>query len=60
MRKTRPSRYRYSYESEITIAANERIVDAIADRDAEAASAAVINVNFNGLPRHGEKGIETP
>jgi DNA-binding FadR family transcriptional regulator len=43
-------------EREITIAAHERIVDAIADRDAEAASAAMTNVIFNGLRRHGAAG----
>ena len=30
--------------------------DAIADRDAEAASAAMVNVIFNGLRRHGAAG----
>jgi DNA-binding FadR family transcriptional regulator len=40
-------------EREITVAAHERIVDAIAERDAEAAAAAMANVIFNGLRRHG-------
>ncbi len=40
-------------EREITIAAHERIVDAIADRHADAAAAAMMNVIFNGLRRHG-------
>jgi DNA-binding FadR family transcriptional regulator len=43
-------------ERAITIAAHERIVDAIADRDAEAAAAAMTNVIFNGLRRHGAAG----
>ena len=43
-------------EREITIAAHERIVDAIAERDAEAASVAMMNVIFNGLRRHGAVG----
>jgi DNA-binding FadR family transcriptional regulator len=43
-------------EREITLAAHEHIVDAIADRDAEAASAAMVNVIFNGLRRHGAAG----
>ncbi len=43
-------------EREITIAAHERIVDAIADRDAEAASAAMVDVILNGLRRHGAAG----
>jgi DNA-binding GntR family transcriptional regulator len=40
----------------MTLAAHERIVDAIADRDAEAASEAMVNVIFNGLRRHGAAG----
>jgi DNA-binding FadR family transcriptional regulator len=40
-------------EREITIAAHERIVEAIADRDEEAASVAMTSVIFNGLRRHG-------
>jgi DNA-binding FadR family transcriptional regulator len=43
-------------EREMTLAAHERIVDAIADRDAEAASEAMVNVIFNGLRRHGAAG----
>jgi DNA-binding FadR family transcriptional regulator len=43
-------------EREMTLAAHERIVDAIADRDAEAASAAMVDVIFNGLRRHGAAG----
>ena len=43
-------------EREMTLAAHERIVDAIADRDAEAASAAMVKVIFNGLRRHGAAG----
>ncbi len=43
-------------EREITIAAHERIVDGIADRDAEAAAAAMREVIFNGLRRHGAAG----
>jgi DNA-binding FadR family transcriptional regulator len=44
------------HEREITIAAHERIVDAIAGRDAEAAAAAMTDVIFNGLRRHGAAG----
>jgi DNA-binding FadR family transcriptional regulator len=43
-------------ERERSIAAHERIVDAIADQDAEAASAAMKEVIFNGLRRHGAAG----
>ncbi len=43
-------------ERELTIAAHERIVDAIAERNAEAASAAMKEVIFNGLRRHGAAG----
>ena len=43
-------------ERELTIAAHERIVDAIAGRNAEAASAAMREVIFNGLRRHGAAG----
>lgn len=41
---------------QITVAAHERIVECIADRDSEAASAAMTNVIFNGLRRHGAVG----
>lgn len=40
-------------EYRISLAAHEQIVEAIAHRDSEAASAAMINVIFNGLRRHG-------
>ena len=43
-------------ERERSIAAHERIVDGIADRNAEAASAAMKEVIFNGLRRHGAAG----
>jgi DNA-binding FadR family transcriptional regulator len=43
-------------ERERTIAAHERIVEGIAARDAEAASAAMKEVIFNGLRRHGAAG----
>jgi DNA-binding FadR family transcriptional regulator len=43
-------------ERERSIAAHERIVDGIANRDAEAASAAMREVIFNGLRRHGAAG----
>lgn len=43
-------------EHDITVAAHERIVDTIADQDAEAAAAAMTNVIFNGLRRHGGAG----
>jgi DNA-binding FadR family transcriptional regulator len=43
-------------ERKITIATHERIVDAIADRDAEAASAAMVDVILNGLRRHRATG----
>jgi DNA-binding GntR family transcriptional regulator len=43
-------------EREPTIAAHERIVDGIAERNAEAASAAMTEVIFNGLRRHGAAG----
>lgn len=36
-----------------TVAAHERIVDAIAERDAAAAATAMTNVILNGLRRHG-------
>jgi len=45
-----------SREHDITVAAHERIVDTIADQDAEAAAAAMTNVIFNGLRRHGGAG----
>lgn len=37
----------------ITVGAHERIVDCIAARDGDAAAAAMTNVIFNGLRRHG-------
>ena len=40
-------------EHDIAVAAHERIVETIANRDAEAAGAAMTNVIFNGLRRHG-------
>ncbi|MCJ8145203.1 FadR family transcriptional regulator [Ancylobacter sp. A5.8] len=43
-------------EHDIAVAAHERIVEAIADRDAEAAGAAMMNVIFNGLRRQGAAG----
>lgn len=43
-------------EHDIAVAAHERIVEAIADGDAEAAAAAMTNVIFNGLRRHGAAG----
>ncbi|MDR6953482.1 DNA-binding FadR family transcriptional regulator [Ancylobacter sp. 3268] len=43
-------------ERDIAVAAHERIVEAIADKDAEAASVAMTNVIFNGLRRHGAAG----
>ena len=43
-------------EREMTIAAHQRIVDGIADGNAEAASAAMREVIFNGLRRHGAAG----
>lgn len=43
-------------EYEIVIDAHERIVNAIADNDGEAAVAAMTNVIFNGLRRHGAAG----
>lgn len=43
-------------EHDITVAAHERIVETIADQDAEAAAAAMTNVIFNGLRRHGGAG----
>jgi len=43
-------------ERERTIVAHERIVDGIAERDAEAASVAMREVIFNGLRRHGAAG----
>lgn len=43
-------------ERAIAIATHARIVDTIADRDPEAASAAMMNVIFNGLRRHGAAG----
>lgn len=43
-------------ERDIAIVSHERIVDAIEDRDPEAASAAMTNVIFNGLRRHGAAG----
>ncbi|HSI42174.1 MAG TPA: FadR/GntR family transcriptional regulator [Xanthobacteraceae bacterium] len=41
------------HERDIAILAHERIVEAIENRDPEAASAAMVNVIFNGLRRHG-------
>ncbi len=38
---------------QIAVAAHERIVEAIEERDGEAAAAAMTNVIFNGLRRHG-------
>ncbi len=43
-------------ERDIAIVSHERIVDAIEDKDPEAASAAMTNVIFNGLRRHGAAG----
>lgn len=43
-------------EHDIAVAAHERIVEAISERDAEAAAAAMTNVIFNGLRRHGAAG----
>lgn len=43
-------------EHQISIAAHERIVETIADQDAEAAAAAMTNVIFTGLRRHGALG----
>jgi DNA-binding FadR family transcriptional regulator len=43
-------------ERDIAIVSHERIVDAIEDKDAEAAAAAMTNVIFNGLRRHGAAG----
>lgn len=43
-------------EHGIAVAAHERIVEAIADKDAEAAAAAMTNVIFNGLRRQGATG----
>lgn len=43
-------------EHDIAVAAHERIVEAIADQDSEAAAAAMMNVIFNGLRRHGAAG----
>ncbi|MDF2995627.1 MAG: GntR domain protein [Xanthobacteraceae bacterium] len=43
-------------ERDIAILSHERIVDAIEDKDVEAASAAMTNVIFNGLRRHGAAG----
>lgn len=43
-------------ERDIAIHSHERIVDAIEDKDVEAASAAMTNVIFNGLRRHGAAG----
>lgn len=43
-------------EHGIAVAAHERIVEAIADKDAEAAAAAMMNVIFNGLRRQGATG----
>ena len=41
---------------QIVLDAHERIVEAIADRNGEAAAAAMANVIFNGLRRHGLAG----
>lgn len=43
-------------EHGIAVAAHERIVETIADKDAEAAAAAMMNVIFNGLRRQGATG----
>ena len=43
-------------ERERSILAHERIVDAIAERDSEAASAAMKEVIYIGLRRHGAAG----
>ncbi|EWY40819.1 transcriptional regulator [Skermanella stibiiresistens SB22] len=43
-------------ERDIVILSHEQIVDAIEDRDGEAASAAMTHVIFNGLRRHGAIG----
>jgi DNA-binding FadR family transcriptional regulator len=43
-------------EHDIAVAAHERIVETIADKDAEAAAAAMTNVIFNGLRRQGATG----
>lgn len=43
-------------EYDVAVAAHERIVETIVDRDPEAASAAMTNVIFNGLRRHGAAG----
>ena len=43
-------------ERDIAIVSHEQIVDAIEDRDGEAASAAMTHVIFNGLRRHGAAG----
>ncbi|ADH87457.1 GntR domain protein [Ancylobacter novellus DSM 506] len=43
-------------EHGIAVAAHERIVETIADKDAEAAAAAMTNVIFNGLRRQGATG----
>jgi DNA-binding FadR family transcriptional regulator len=40
-------------EYDVAVAAHERIVETIADRDQEAAASAMMNVIFNGLRRHG-------
>ncbi|GAB4070490.1 FadR family transcriptional regulator [Ancylobacter sonchi] len=43
-------------ERDVAVVAHERIVEAIADKDAEAAGAAMTHVIFNGLRRHGAAG----
>jgi DNA-binding FadR family transcriptional regulator len=43
-------------ERNIAILSHERIVDAIEDKDPEAAAAAMMTVIFNGLRRHGAAG----
>jgi DNA-binding FadR family transcriptional regulator len=43
-------------ERDIAIVSHEQIVDAIEERDGEAASAAMTHVIFNGLRRHGAAG----
>jgi DNA-binding FadR family transcriptional regulator len=43
-------------ERVVAIVSHERIVEAIVERDGEAATAAMMNVIFNGLRRHGAAG----
>jgi DNA-binding FadR family transcriptional regulator len=47
-------------EYQISIAAHERIVDAIVEQDCEVANAAMMNVIFTGLRRHGAFGLIGP